>query len=58
MINKILADRIIGYTPDFLAAVWVGNADASATEGLSGQLGAGRIWQDIMEMMLASVYNK
>jgi len=49
---------IIGYTPDFLVAVWVGNADASAMEGLSGQLGAGRIWQDVMEMMLASIYNK
>jgi len=49
---------VIGFTPDFLAAVWVGNADASAMEGLSGQLGAGRIWNDIMEMMLASEYNK
>jgi len=39
-----------------LVAVWVGNADASAMEGLSGQLGAGRIWQDVMEMMLASIY--
>ena len=49
---------VIGYTPDFLVAVWVGNADASAMEGLSGQLGAGRIWSDIMQLMLASGYNK
>ncbi len=49
---------VIGYTPDFLVAVWVGNADASAMEGLSGQLGAGKIWNDIMEIMLASDYNK
>jgi membrane carboxypeptidase/penicillin-binding protein PbpC len=49
---------VIGYTPDFLVAVWVGNADASAMEGVSGQIGAGRIWGDIMQMMLASDYNK
>lgn len=49
---------IVGYTPDFLVAVWVGNADATAMEGLSGQLGAGRIWNDIMELMLASEYNR
>jgi penicillin-binding protein 1C len=48
---------IVGYTPDFLVAVWVGNADASETEGLSGQLGAGYIWHDIMETMFNSEYN-
>jgi penicillin-binding protein 1C len=49
---------VIGYTPDFLAAVWVGNADGSAMEGVSGQVGAGKIWADIMQMMLATPYNK
>jgi membrane carboxypeptidase/penicillin-binding protein PbpC len=49
---------VVGYTPDFLVAVWMGNADASAMDGLSGQLGAGRIWSDLMQMMLASNYNK
>jgi len=49
---------IVGYTPDFLVAVWVGNADNSATEGLSGQQGAGLIWSSIMETMLNSKYNK
>ncbi|MCU0653206.1 MAG: transglycosylase domain-containing protein [Candidatus Pacebacteria bacterium] len=49
---------VIGYTPDFLVAVWVGNADATAMEGVSGQVGAGKIWADIMEMMLASEYDK
>lgn len=49
---------VIGYTPDFLVAVWVGNADGTAMEGVSGQLGAGKIWNDIMQMMLASPYNK
>ena len=49
---------VVGYTPDFLVAVWVGNADASAMDGISGQLGAGRIWSGLMQMMLASAYNK
>jgi len=49
---------IVGYTPDFLVAVWVGNADNSATEGLSGQLGAGLIWNNIMDIMMGSKYNK
>jgi len=48
---------IVGYTPDFLVAVWVGNADATETEGLSGQLGAGLIWNSIMELMINSPYN-
>jgi len=49
---------IVGYTPDFLVAVWVGNADNSATEGLSGQQGAGLIWNNIMDIMMGSKYNK
>jgi len=49
---------VVGYTPDFLVAVWMGNADASAMDGVSGQLGAGRIFADLMEMMLATNYNK
>ncbi|MDD5752521.1 MAG: transglycosylase domain-containing protein [Candidatus Pacebacteria bacterium] len=48
---------IIGYTPDFLVGVWVGNADQSATDGISGQKGAGNIWRDIMELMYNSEYN-
>lgn len=49
---------IIGYTPDFLVGVWVGNADNSPTEELSGQIGAGRIWHEIMELMFNTEYNK
>ncbi len=48
---------IIGYTPDFLVGVWVGNADNTATQGLSGQMGAGLIWGELMNLMLASKYN-
>lgn len=49
---------VIGYTPDFLVGVWVGNADSSAMEGVSGQLGAGLIWSETMQVMLNSEYNR
>jgi membrane carboxypeptidase/penicillin-binding protein PbpC len=49
---------IIGFTPDFLVGVWVGNHDATPMDNVSGQLGAGKIWSEIMELMLNSKYNK
>lgn len=49
---------IVGFTPDFLVGVWVGNTDNSPMDGLSGQMGAGRIWAEIMELLLNSPYNK
>jgi penicillin-binding protein 1C len=49
---------IIGYTPDFLVGVWVGNADLSPTQKLSGQIGAGQIWSEVMELLFNSQYNK
>lgn len=49
---------IIGYTPDFLVGVWVGNADQSSTKELTGQKGAGLIWSEIMQLLLNSNYNR
>jgi len=49
---------VVGYTSDFLVAVWVGNANNTKTEGLSGQEGAGLIWSEIMELMFTSKYNQ
>lgn len=49
---------VVGYTPDFLVAVWVGNADNSPMEDITGQAGAGRIWTKTMELMMNSEYNK
>ena len=48
---------VIGYTPDFLVGVWLGNADATSTDKLSGQIGAGKIWAQTMELLLHSPYN-
>ena len=49
---------IVGYTPDFLVGVWVGNADNSPTDAVSGQVGAGKVWNEVMQLMLNSDYNK
>jgi len=48
----------VGYTPDFLVAVWVGNADNTAMDDVAGSLGAGSIWHDVMTLLYNSEYNK
>jgi membrane peptidoglycan carboxypeptidase len=42
----------IGYTPDLLAGVWVGNADRSPMKNISGVTGAGPIWHNFMQQAL------
>lgn len=49
---------VVGYTPDFLVGVWVGNADNSPTDQVSGQQGAGLIFSEVMELLFNSQYNK
>ncbi|MCB0222602.1 MAG: penicillin-binding protein 1C [Anaerolineae bacterium] len=39
----------IGYTPDIVTGVWVGNADNQPMDGVDGLTGAGHIWHDFME---------
>jgi penicillin-binding protein 1C len=43
----------IGFTPQLLTAVWVGNADATPMENVSGVDGAAPVWADFMESALA-----
>ena len=43
----------VGYTPDIVVGVWVGNADNSPMQGVSGVSGAGPIWHNVMERALA-----
>jgi 1A family penicillin-binding protein len=38
----------VGYTPDLVVGVWVGNSDNAPTNQLSGARGAGPIWHDVM----------
>lgn len=42
----------IGFSPQLLTAVWVGNADASPMQNITGVDGAGPIWHDFMESAL------
>src|SRR5436189_229737 len=39
----------VGYTPDFVTGVWVGNSDNSAMRNSTGVTGAAPIWHDVME---------
>ncbi len=38
----------IGYTPDRVAGVWVGNADGRPMQAVSGISGAGPLWRQVM----------
>lgn len=55
--QKFRDSWIVGYTPEFLVGVWVGNASNVETDGVSGQQGAGFIWSKVMEYMLQSPYS-
>lgn len=48
----------IGYTPDFLVGVWLGNSDNTPMRQISGQIGAGKVWHEVMEVLLNSPYNR
>jgi len=43
----------LGYTPEFVTGVWVGNANNSEMEHISGVTGAGPLWHNFMERALA-----
>src|SRR5205823_4842019 len=44
---------VIGYTPDLLTGVWVGNSDGSPMRDVFGAQGAGCIYHAFMETALA-----
>jgi membrane carboxypeptidase/penicillin-binding protein PbpC len=48
----------VGWTPDFMVGVWVGNAENSPLASVSGSVGAGKLWQDAMGILANSSYNK
>lgn len=45
----------VGYTSERTVAVWVGNADGSATRGLTGAGGAGPLFADVMRRAMLEV---
>jgi membrane carboxypeptidase/penicillin-binding protein PbpC len=44
----------IGYTPDLVCGVWVGNSDSSAMDHVAGAEGGGPIWHNFMEEALTN----
>ena len=53
--NDFRDNWVIGYTPELVVGVWVGNADNHPMRGVSGVSGAGPIWHNIMENALAGL---
>jgi membrane carboxypeptidase/penicillin-binding protein PbpC len=49
---------VVGYTPDFIVGVWLGNSENTPLQQISGQTGAGRAWQEVMELLFTTSYNK
>jgi membrane carboxypeptidase/penicillin-binding protein PbpC len=45
----------VGYTPDLVVGVWVGNADNAPMMDISGITGAAPIWHDVMTAALRGV---
>ena len=57
--NDLKDNWTIGYTPDFLAATWVGNNDnTSMSYVASGVTGASPIWNSIMKKLLKEIKDK
>ena len=57
--NDFRDNWTIGYTPDYVVAVWVGNNDNSPMNGLaSGITGAAPIWHQIMASLLSGKPNQ
>ena len=44
----------LGYTPELVTGVWVGNADNSPMDNVTGSRGAAPIWHNFMEKALSS----
>jgi 1A family penicillin-binding protein len=51
--NDIRDILTIGYTPQLVTGVWVGNADNTPMRNVSGVSGAGPIWNEFMSAALA-----
>src|SRR5579883_271420 len=50
--EEFRANWTVGYTPDLVVGVWVGNSNHSPMKNVIGIDGAGPIWHDFMEFTL------
>ena len=56
--NDFRDNWTIGYTPDLVVGVWVGNADLDPMVDVTGVSGAGPIWHEFIRMALQGVADK
>jgi penicillin-binding protein 1C len=47
--NDFRDNWTVGYTPDLAVGVWIGNADYSSMQNISGIMGAAPIWSEFMQ---------
>lgn len=47
---------VVGYTPDLVVGVWLGNSENTALEQVSGSSGAGAVWHEVMEYLATTKY--
>ncbi len=47
--NDFRDNWTLGYTPDIVIGVWIGNADYTPMKNISGVTGAAPLWADIMQ---------
>lgn len=47
----------VGYTPDYVVGVWVGNTENKPMRELSGAVGAGNLWRRVMELLATTAYD-
>jgi 1A family penicillin-binding protein len=50
--NNYKDNWTVGYTPNLVVGVWVGNSNGEEMRGISGVQGAAPIWHDAMERLL------
>jgi 1A family penicillin-binding protein len=55
--NDVRDNWTMGYTPDLVTGVWVGNADYTPMVGSSGVSGAAPIWSQFMEFAVPYLTN-
>jgi penicillin-binding protein 1C len=51
--NELRDNWTVGYTPELVVGVWVGNADNQPMQDVTGISGAGPIWHHFMRTVLA-----
>ena len=49
---------VVGYTGDYVVGVWIGNTENEPLKQISGSVGAGAVWHDVMNLLVNTNYNQ